>query len=151
MTGVQTCALPIFHQGPELIPVDLIAVKDPMSSLPEASNHHNTLLANCLAQAQALALGREASDPNLSYSGKRPSNLIVLPKLDAYHLGALLALYEHRAFCLGALWDLNSFYQPGVELGKVLAKPIEDSLNDPSSSTESFDSITAARIQFFQK
>ncbi len=150
-TNAQHSFFQLLHQGPELIPVDLIAIKDPMSSLPEAKNHHHTLLANCLAQAQALALGREASDPNLSYSGKRPSNLIVLPKLDAYHLGALLALYEHRAFCLGALWGLNSFDQPGVELGKVLAKPIEDALNDPSSSTESFDSITAARIQFFQK
>jgi glucose-6-phosphate isomerase len=151
-TNAQHSFFQLLHQGPELIPVDFIAIKEPMSSLSEAIDHHHTLLANCLAQAQALALGKNASDPNLHYPGKRPSNLIVLPKLDAYHLGALLALYEHRAFCLGALWGLNSFDQPGVELGKVLAKPIEAALREKNmaSSTE-FDPITAARIHYFQK
>lgn len=150
-TNAQHSYFQLLHQGPELIPVDLIAIKEPMSGLPEAKDHHHALLANCLAQAQALALGRDANDPNLSYSGKRPSNLIVLPKLDAYHLGALLALYEHRAVCLGALWGINSFDQPGVELGKVLAKPIERALQEKDGvSSEEFDSITAARIHYFK-
>jgi glucose-6-phosphate isomerase len=126
-------------------------VKEAMSSLPEAKEHHNALLANCLAQAQALANGKESSDPNLSYAGKRPSNLIALPKLDAYHLGALLALYEHRAFCLGALWNLNPFDQPGVELGKVLARPIEEALKGSQPNDEGFDSITSARINYLKQ
>jgi len=87
----------------------------------------------------------------LSYAGKRPSNLIALPKLDAYHLGALLALYEHRAFCLGALWNLNPFDQPGVELGKVLARPIEEALKGSQPNDEGFDSITSARINYLKQ
>ncbi len=150
-TNAQHSYFQLLHQGLECIPVDLIAIKEPMSALPEAKDHHYALLANCLAQAQALALGRDANDPNLSYPGKRPSNLIVLPKLDAYHLGALLALYEHRAVCLGALWGINSFDQPGVELGKVLAKPIERALQTKDSSSAEFDPITATRVHYFQK
>lgn len=150
-TNAQHSYFQLLHQGPEIIPVDFIAVKAAMSSLPEAQEHHNTLLANCLAQAQALAHGKESSDPNLKYSGHRPSNLIVLPKLDAYHLGALLALYEHRAFCLGALWNLNSFDQPGVELGKVLAGPIEEALKSSASHQNDFDSVTAARINYLKQ
>ena len=151
-TNAQHSFFQLLHQGPEVIPVDFIAVKAAMSTLPEAQEHHNALLANCLAQAQALAHGKESTDPNLSYAGKRPSNLIMLPKLDAYHLGALLALYEHRAFCLGALWNLNSFDQPGVELGKVLARPIEDALkSDAPFNSDAFDGVTASRIEFLKK
>lgn len=151
-TNAQHSYFQLLHQGPEVIPVDFIAVKAAMSTLPEAQEHHNALLANCLAQAQALAHGKESTDPNLSYAGKRPSNLIMLPKLDAYHLGALLALYEHRALCLGALWNLNSFDQPGVELGKVLARPIEDALkSDAPFNSDAFDGVTASRIEFLKK
>ena len=151
-TNAQHSYFQLLHQGPEVIPVDFIAVKAAMSTLPEAQDHHNALLANCLAQAQALAHGKESTDPNLSYAGKRPSNLIMLPKLDAYHLGALLALYEHRTFCLGALWNLNSFDQPGVELGKVLARPIQDALkNDAPFNSDAFDGVTASRIDFLKK
>ena len=150
-TNAQHSYFQLLHQGPEIIPVDFIMVKEAMSSLPEAKEHHNALLANCLAQAQALAHGKESSDPNLSYAGKRPSNLIALPKLDAYHLGALLALYEHRTFCLGALWNLNPFDQPGVELGKVLARPIEEALKGSQSNDEGFDSITSARINYLKQ
>ena len=79
---------------------------------------------------------------------------VLLPKLDAYHLGALLALYENRAVCLGALWNLNSFDQPGVELGKVLARPIEAALaatQDGIDATDQFDSVTAKRIAHLKK
>ena len=150
-TNAQHSYFQLLHQGPEIIPVDFIMVKEAMSSLPEAKEHHNALLANCLAQAQALAHGKESSNPNLSYAGKRPSNLIALPKLDAYHLGALLALYEHRTFCLGALWNLNPFDQPGVELGKVLARPIEEALKGSQSNNEGFDSVTSARINYLKQ
>jgi glucose-6-phosphate isomerase len=139
----------LFHQGTEIIPIDFIAVREPMSDRPEAVAHHRILLSNCLAQAQALANGKTASNPNNVYPGKRPSNLLLLPKLNAFYLGALLALYENRTATLGALWNINSFDQPGVEYGKVLAKPIEKALashqNDIAASAD-IDAVTAARI-----
>jgi glucose-6-phosphate isomerase len=141
----------MLHQGTEIIPIDFIAVREPMSDRPEAVAHHRILLSNCLAQAQALANGKAASNPNDVYPGQRPSNLLLLPKLNAFYLGALLALYENRAASLGALWNINSFDQPGVEYGKVLAKPIEKALashaNDIAAS-EHIDAVTAARINF---
>ena len=109
------------------------------------------LLSNCLAQAQALAHGKADSNPNNVYPGKRPSSLLLLPELNAFYLGALLALYENRTATLGALWNINSFDQPGVEYGKVLAKPIEKALasgSDHVVADDSVDVITAARINF---
>jgi glucose-6-phosphate isomerase len=138
----------MLHQGTQIIPVDFIAIKQPMSDLPEAKEHHQSLIANCLAQAQALANGSEEEFAYDSCPGGRPSNLIWLPKLDAYYLGALLALYEHRALCLGAIWGLNSFNQPGVELGKKLAKPITAALKGENPSLDGIDEITAARINW---
>jgi glucose-6-phosphate isomerase len=141
----------LFHQGTEIIPIDFIAVREPMSDRPEAVAHHRILLSNCLAQAQALANGKSASKPNDVYPGQRPSNLLLLPKLNAFYLGALLALYENRTATLGALWNINSFDQPGVEYGKFLAKPIEKALasqqQDIAASAE-IDAVTAARINF---
>ncbi|QWD04990.1 glucose-6-phosphate isomerase [Polynucleobacter paneuropaeus] len=141
----------LFHQGTEIIPIDFIAVRKPMSDRPEAVAHHRILLSNCLAQAQALAHGKDAKNPNEVYPGKRPSNLLLLPELNAFYLGALLALYENRTVALGALWNINSFDQPGVELGKILAKPIEQALASGSDAIEagdSIDDVTAARIRF---
>jgi len=139
----------MLHQGTEIIPIDFIAVREPMSDRPEAVAHHRILLSNCLAQAQALANGKTASNPNDVYPGQRPSNLLLLPKLNAFYLGALLALYENRAASLGALWNINSFDQPGVEYGKVLAKPIEKALASHANNivaSEHIDAVTAARI-----
>ena len=141
----------LFHQGTEIIPIDFIAVRKPMSDRPEAVAHHRILLSNCLAQAQALAHGKTANNPNDVYPGNRPSNLLLLPELNAFYLGALLALYESRTVTLGALWNINSFDQPGVEYGKVLAKPIEQALvsgSDHISATDSIDEVTASRINF---
>ena len=138
----------LLHQGPEIIPIDFIALRKPMSNRPEAIAHHRILLSNCLAQAQALAHGKADSNPNNVYPGNRPSSLLLLPELNAFYLGALLALYENRAAALGALWNINSFDQPGVEYGKVLAKPIEKALLEGSSieANDEIDAITAARI-----
>ena len=141
----------LFHQGPEVIPIDFIAVRKPMSNRPEAIAHHRILLSNCLAQAQALAHGKAADNPNDVYPGNRPSSLLVLPELNAFYLGALLALYENRTATLGALWNINSFDQPGVEYGKVLAKPIEKALvsgSDHIGPSDSIDAVTASRINF---
>ena len=141
----------LFHQGTETIPIDFIAVRKPMSDRPEAVAHHRILLSNCLAQAQALAHGKDAQNPNDVYPGKRPSNLLLLPELNAFYLGALLALYENRTVTLGALWNINSFDQPGVEFGKVLAKPIEQALASGSNTLtagDSIDAVTVTRINF---
>ena len=138
----------LLHQGTDVVPIDFIAVRKPMSDRPEAVAHHRILLSNCLAQAQALAHGKKADDPNDVYPGNRPSNLLLLPELNAFYLGALLALYENRAASLGALWNINSFDQPGVEYGKVLAKPIEKALLDGAqvNANDNIDAVTAARI-----
>ncbi|MBT8561279.1 glucose-6-phosphate isomerase [Polynucleobacter paneuropaeus] len=138
----------LLHQGSDVVPIDFIAVRKPMSDRPEAVAHHRILLSNCLAQAQALAHGKKADNPNDVYPGNRPSNLILLPELNAFYLGALLALYENRAASLGALWNINSFDQPGVEYGKVLAKPIEKALLGGAlvTANDSIDAVTAARI-----
>ena len=141
----------MLHQGTEIIPIDFIAVREPMSDRPEAVAHHRILLSNCLAQAQALANGKTANNPNDVYPGRRPSNLLLLPKLNAFYLGALLALYENRAASLGALWNINSFDQPGVEYGKLLAKPIEKALASHANdivANEQIDAVTAARINY---
>jgi len=143
----------LLHQGTEIIPIDFIAIREPMSHLPEAKEHHRILLSNCLAQAQALANGKKTDKPNNTYPGKRPSNLLILPKLNAFYLGALLALYENRTTALGALWNINSFDQPGVELGKVLAKPIEAALKNGGTIqvNDGIDKVTAARINLFNQ
>ncbi|WP_114638692.1 glucose-6-phosphate isomerase [Polynucleobacter necessarius] len=141
----------LLHQGTEIIPIDFIAIRKPMSNRPEAAAHHRILLSNCLAQAQALAHGKSADNPNHVYPGNRPSSLLLLPELNAFYLGALLALYENRAASLGALWNINSFDQPGVEYGKVLAKPIEKALvsgSDQIRTDDDIDAITANRINF---
>jgi glucose-6-phosphate isomerase len=150
-TNAQHSFFQMLHQGPEVIPVDLIAVHQSMSDLPHNQDHHQMLWANCLAQSQAFAMGQgDPSDLNHYYPGQRPNNLIVLPKLDAYHLGALMALYEHRTFCLGLLYGLNSFDQPGVELGKKLAIPIQAALDHPNPDYSSLHPITAKRIAWLK-
>ena len=87
--------------------------------------HHDKLLANALAQAQAFMLGQESAGGHRHFAGNRPSTFLLLDELTPASLGALLALQEHRVFVSGAVWGINSFDQWGVELGKVLAKDIE--------------------------
>ncbi|MCB1559169.1 MAG: glucose-6-phosphate isomerase [Alphaproteobacteria bacterium] len=117
------------HQSADVVPVDFMICKEPHHAL--AANHAS-LCANFLAQSRALALGQtleEAKgDPSRVFTGNRPSTSIVLPKLSPYHLGALIAAYEHKVFVQGVVWGVNSFDQPGVELGKKLAKPIKEIL-----------------------
>jgi len=117
------------HQSADVVPVDFMICKEPHHAL--AANHAS-LCANFLAQSRALALGQTleeaGGDPSRVFTGNRPSTSIVLPKLSPYHLGALIAAYEHKVFVQGVVWGLNSFDQPGVELGKKLAKPIKEIL-----------------------
>jgi glucose-6-phosphate isomerase len=135
----------LLHQGTPLIPSDFIVVAQGQSELgSEACDRHQELLvANALAQTQALMLGRDRAEveaemteagaspetiakvlPFRVFSGNRPSTTILIPKLTPWHLGALLALYEHKVFVQGVLWGINSFDQWGVELGKKLATDI---------------------------
>ncbi|MDR1995994.1 glucose-6-phosphate isomerase [Azonexus sp.] len=133
----------LLHQGGQLIPCDFIALRDSDFPLP---NHHRSLLANCLAQSAALAFGQTAEEvraagvaetllPYKLFPGNQPSTTLLLPTLNAYTLGQLLVLYEHKVFCLGVLWNINSFDQWGVELGKTLAGRLE-----PLIATEGDDS-----------
>jgi glucose-6-phosphate isomerase len=119
----------LLHQGGRLVPCDFIALREADFPLP---GHHQPLLANCLAQSAALAFGQTADEvraagvgeallPYKLFPGNQPSTTLLLPALNAYTLGQVLALYEHKVFCLGVLWNLNAFDQWGVELGKQLA------------------------------
>ncbi|PKO32317.1 MAG: glucose-6-phosphate isomerase [Betaproteobacteria bacterium HGW-Betaproteobacteria-7] len=139
----------LLHQGGQLVPCDFIALRDADFPLP---GHHRTLLANCLAQSAALAFGQNADElraagvaesllPYKLFPGNQPSNTLLLPALNAYTLGQLLALYEHKVFCLGVLWNLNSFDQWGVELGKQLAGQLAPLLA-AGSDDSAFDSST---------
>jgi glucose-6-phosphate isomerase len=120
----------LLHQGTPFVPVDFVAFA---TSLNPAGNHHDLLLANALAQAQALAFGRSAEElraagvpdalvPHKEMPGNRPSTFLLLERLTPFALGSLVALYEHVVFTQGAVWGINSFDQWGVELGKELAQ-----------------------------
>ena len=132
----------MLHQGSDVIPVEFIAVKKVAHGLPE---HHHKLLANGLAQAQALMLGQQDATGHRHMPGNRPSTFLLLEELTPASLGALIALYEHRVFTAGSLWGINSFDQWGVELGKVLAKNIEPRL--VSGDVAGLDASTAGLLQ----
>jgi glucose-6-phosphate isomerase len=131
----------LIHQGTKLIPCDLIGFYEPLNPL---GDHHDKLISNVFAQAEALAFGKEApeGEPYRDFDGNRPTNVIMARRLDPKALGKLVALYEHSAFTQGTIWGIDSFDQWGVELGKVLAKAIipelqgEDELKHDSSTNE---------------
>lgn len=127
----------LLHQGTRPVSVDLIACARAGHG-PRA--HQDALLANCFAQGQALWQGRAGGDPHRRIDGGRPSTTILLDELSPRALGALLALYEHKVFCAGAIWQVNSFDQWGVEAGKQLAAPIRSALGGVGD--EPGDSLT---------
>ena len=124
-TNGQHAYFQMLHQGTEVVPVEFLAVKTPRHTL---AGHHNKLLANVVAQAQALMVGQVDAGGHRHFPGNRPSTFLLLNELTPTSLGALIALQEHRVFVSGAIWGINSFDQWGVELGKVLAKGIEAAL-----------------------
>jgi glucose-6-phosphate isomerase len=145
----------LIHQGTRLIPCDFIAFAQPLNPLGE---HHDLLLANVLAQGEALAFGKTADEvrqegspdwlvPHRTFEGNRPSNTLLLERLTPAALGRLVALYEHSVFTQGAIWSIDSFDQWGVELGKVLAKRIVPALREASAATPPHDSSTNALLQ----
>ena len=146
----------MLHQGTHLIPCDFIAFAHALNPLGE---QHQLLLANVLAQGEALAFGKtlqqveaEGVSPDLAphrvFEGNRPSNTLLLERLTPGALGRLIALYEHSVFTQGALWQIDSFDQWGVELGKVLAKRIVPELRPGANATLAHDSSTNALIRW---
>ncbi|AVS73243.1 glucose-6-phosphate isomerase [Paracidovorax cattleyae] len=140
-TNGQHAFFQMIHQGPDILPVEFIVLREPGRDLPE---QHPRLVANALAQAKALMQGKASDDGHRRFTGNRPSTFLVLDRLDPPSLGALIALYEHRVFVSGALWGINSFDQWGVELGKVLAKELEPRL--ASGGGEGLDGSTAGLL-----
>jgi len=143
-TNGQHAYFQLLHQGTDVTPMDFIAALRPAH---EMDHHHTALLANCFAQSEAFMKGKTADEvradlqaqglaadeierlaPHKTFPGNRPSNTILMERLTPSTLGALIALYEHKTFVQGVIWDVNSFDQWGVELGKVLAKKIEAEL-----------------------
>jgi len=134
-TDAQHAVFQLLHQGTHLVPVEFVAVIEPGDSLD--LEHHRQLLANCFAQGAALMAGRSSDDPHRFYPGDRPSTTILLDRLDAHSLGALIAFYEHRTFASAVLLGINPFDQFGVELGKEMAKRLDNqSALDFDPSTE---------------
>jgi glucose-6-phosphate isomerase len=139
-TDAQHAVFQLLHQGTHLVPVEFVAVaegdddQDPL--------HHRELLLNAFAQGAALMAGKDSDDPHRRYSGNRPSATILLDRLDARTLGALIAFYEHRTFAEAVLLGINPFDQFGVELGKSIARAIDD-----PAQRDSFDPSTRALIE----
>jgi glucose-6-phosphate isomerase len=142
----------LIHQGTKLIPCDFICFAQTLNPL---GNHHDLLVANVFAQAEALAFGKTAEEvaaesnppslvPHRTFPGNRPSNVLMAEKLTPALLGSLVALYEHLVFTQGAVWGINSFDQWGVELGKALASRIVPELTNDAELTH--DSSTNALI-----
>ena len=123
-TDGQHAYFQFLHQGTEFVPVDLIGFAKSRVQGESAAKAQQVLLANLVAQASALAFGAASTDPHRYYPGNRPVNVIMAEKLTPRVLGQLVALYEHRVFVQGAIWNVNSFDQWGVELGKSLATRI---------------------------
>jgi glucose-6-phosphate isomerase len=132
----------MLHQGTDRVPVEFIAVREPAHRIP---GHHELLLANALAQAQALMQGKQDAGGHRNFAGNRPSTFFVLDALTPEALGALIALHEHRVFTSGSVWGIDSFDQWGVELGKVLATDIAQRL--ASGDTAGLDASTAGLLQ----
>ena len=141
-TNGQHAYFQMLHQGTDVVPVEFVAVKTPRHQL---AGHHDLLLANVVAQAQALMLGQVDAGGHKNFPGNRPSTFLLLDELTPTSLGALIALQEHRVFVSGSLWGINSFDQWGVELGKVLAKDVESRMQ--RGDVSGLDGSTAGLLQ----
>ncbi len=149
----------LIHQGTRLIPCDFIAFAQPLNAL---GRHHDMLMANVFAQTEALAFGKTPEAvkaegtpdwlvPHRTFEGNRPSNTILAARLTPETLGKLVALYEHSVFTQGAIWNIDSFDQWGVELGKVLAKRIIPELESKEETQLAHDSSTNNLIRRYRK
>ncbi|WP_405688773.1 glucose-6-phosphate isomerase [Streptomyces sp. NBC_00057] len=168
-TNGQHAYYQLIHQGTKVIPADFIGFAEPVADLlPGLVAQHDLLMANFFAQTQALAFGKTPDEvraegvaeelvPHKTFRGNHPTTTILADRLTPSVLGQLIALYEHKVFVQGAIWNIDSFDQWGVELGKVLAKKIEPVLTETSTSAaaaaeggEQLDSSTAALVQAYR-
>jgi glucose-6-phosphate isomerase len=157
-TNGQHAYYQLIHQGTKLIPCDFIGFCQTLNPL---GTHHDLLMANFFAQTEALAMGKTADEvradgvkdfqvPHRTFAGNHPTNTILLDKLTPAALGKLVALYEHKVFVQGTVWEINSFDQWGVELGKVLANRIVPELESPTAPTLRHDSSTNTLIRRYR-
>ena len=165
-TNGQHAFYQLIHQGTRLIPCDFLLAAETHNPLP---GHHETLIANCFAQSEALAFGKTGDEvrteltaqglsgdalakllPHKIFPGNRPSTTMVYRKLGPKTLGMLIALYEHRVFVMGAIWNINSFDQWGVELGKQLARRIRPEVEAPEAVT-THDSSTNGLLNYVKE
>ena len=157
-TNGQHALFQLIHQGTKLIPCDFIGCCQPLNSL---GNHHDLLMANFFAQTEALAMGKTHAEvqsdgvpgfqvPHRTFAGNHPTNTILLERLTPKSFGKLIAMYEHKVFVQGTIWNINSFDQWGVELGKVLAKRIIPELTATHQSALSHDSSTNTLIERYR-
>jgi len=148
----------LIHQGTRLIPCDFIGFCEALAPL---GDQHDLLIANLFAQSEALAFGKTADEvrkegtpaalvPHRVFEGNRPSNTILAQRLTPHALGALVALYEHSVFVQGTIWDIDSFDQWGVELGKALAKTTAAELTSKDEPALAHDSSTNALIRRYR-
>jgi len=164
-TNSQHAFFQLLHQGSEIIPADFIV---PLKTQNSAGEHHDILLANCFAQTEALMKGKNEHEvrqelealgcspsalnmllPHKVFPGNRPTNTILLDELDPFTLGTLIAMYEHKVFVQGIIWEINSFDQWGVELGKQLAKVIFPEIQG-GETVSGHDSSTNALINAYR-
>ncbi len=157
-TNGQHAFYQLIHQGTKIIPCDFIGFCRSLNVLPP---HHDLLTANLFAQTEALAFGKTAEEvaadgvkgnlvAHRTFAGNRPTNMLLLEELTPFALGSLIALYEHKVFVQGAIWNINSFDQWGVELGKVLAGRIAPELTADAEPALNHDSSTNALIRRYR-
>jgi glucose-6-phosphate isomerase len=161
-TNGQHAYYQLIHQGTKLIPADFIGFARPVAELSEELKaQHDLLMANFFAQTQALAFGKTAEEvraegvpeeqvPHRTFRGNHPTTTILAPELTPSVLGQLIALYEHKVFVQGAVWNIDSFDQWGVELGKVLAKRVEPALSE-GAHVPGLDPSTAALVADYRE
>jgi glucose-6-phosphate isomerase len=158
-TNGQHAYFQLIHQGTRLIPCDFIGF---CQSLNPLGDHHDLLMANFFAQTEALAFGKTADEvradgvsdfqvPHRTFEGNHPTNTLLLARLTPEALGKLVAMYEHKVFTQGAIWNINSFDQWGVELGKVLARRIVPELAAGAPPTRAHDSSTNALVARYRQ
>jgi glucose-6-phosphate isomerase len=159
-TNAQHSFFQLLHQGTKLIPTDFILAAESHNPV-ENKKHQKMLASNYFAQAEALMIGKTPEQvqaegasqdlvPHKVFLGNRPTTSILADKISPATLGALIAYYEHLTFTEGAIWNINSFDQWGVELGKALAKGIQKELDEPGK-TDKHDSSTSGLINAFKR
>ena len=166
-TNGQHAFFQLLHQGTEVCPIDFLVAAEPTEA---DKHHHDLLMANCFAQGEALMRGRSTADaeaitlkqgaspaeakrlaPHKTFSGSRPTSTLLYKSMTPRTLGRLIAIYEHKVFTEGAIWNINSFDQWGVELGKELASRLAPLVADTGASLSALDASTAGLIGHMRK